>query len=94
MIAASHKRVLENVCNNDDDTIAKDFLWEVDQGGAHVVVESPTNLESQCCDIVGDLQKRLKVEDQKLIGKSEHTWKKYHHAHKGKKPNLDIIGES
>jgi hypothetical protein len=26
MIAASHKRVLENVCNNDDDTIAKDFL--------------------------------------------------------------------
>ncbi len=46
-IVASQKMVLENVCNNDDDdAVVKDFLQEVDQGSAHIGLESLANLES------------------------------------------------
>ncbi|CAK9236900.1 unnamed protein product [Sphagnum troendelagicum] len=92
--AASQKRVLENVCNDDDDdAAAKDLLQEVDRGGAHVALESPANLESQCCSTAGVLQESSEVEGQKLLGESEQT-QEDHHAHQGRKSNLDIIGES
>ncbi|CAM6009099.1 unnamed protein product [Sphagnum balticum] len=92
--ATSQKRVLENVCNDDDDdAAAKDLLQEADRGGAHVALESPANLESQCCNTAGVLQERSEEEGQKLLGESEQT-QEDHHAHQGSKSNLDIIGES
>jgi len=89
--ATSWKRVLENVCN-DDDAAANDLLQEVDRGGAHVALESPANLDPQCCNTAGVLQDRSEVEGQKLLGESEQT-REDHHAHQGRKSNLDIIGE-